>query len=209
MTWVLLLMIGAIVVLMSLNGRGQVPWGNKMRRLHAGVARKAEWMAPDEVVAQVRSDYLSASRWLHDTVLSGWSQQWSTAPLYLSGPLLKRFQTVLMQHQNARGPRVIGVLRADHQVAIRCFSEDGEHCLVVDQQSQRRMATYDLRRHVRVLTQDLGDGAVVYGMTYDAVDRRWKVSEFVQELPMGWTRLRSSKRIRELAAIPTTVGRDN
>ncbi len=209
MTWALLLVIGVFVVIMSLNGRGQVPWGNKMRRIHAGVARKAEWMAPDEVVAQVRSDYLSASRWQQDNMLSGWQPQWSTAPLYLSGPFLKRFQTILMQHRSARGPRVVGVLRADHHISIRCFSEDGEHCLVVDEQSQRRMATYDVRTQSRVLTQDLGDGAVVYGMAYDSVDRRWKISEFVQELPVGWARLRSSSRIRELSAIPTTVGRDN
>jgi hypothetical protein len=55
----------------------------------------------------------------------------------------------------------------------------------------------------------LGDGAVVYLMRYDALDRRWKIDAFVQELPLGWGQHRTPRRIRELSALPTTVGRDN
>jgi hypothetical protein len=179
-----------------------------MRRIRAGVARKGEWMADDAVVQQVRNDYLQATRWIHDHMLAGWSHQWQVAPRYLSGKYLKRFQTILTQHR-ATQQQFVGVLRADHQIVIRHFSENGESCLVVDYQAQRRMATYDVHTGERVQTQDLGDGALVYRMIYDLDAGRWKIAEFVQELPAGWGKGQRSRRIRELAVLPTSIGRDN
>jgi hypothetical protein len=209
MTWAILLALIAIAIIMAMHSRGQVPWLPKMRRVRAGVARKAEWMAPDEVVDKVRTDYLTATRWLSDNVLSSWQQQWMLAPYYMSGLYLKRFQALVTQYRSGRMPRAVGVLRADHHITVRSFSGDGERCLVVDLQSLRRMATYDPRSHTRILTQDLGDGAVVYQMRYDAADGRWKLDEFIQELPAGWGMPSTGARIRELAALPTPIGRDN
>ena len=209
MTWVLVLAIIAVAVIMVMNGKNGVPWSGRMRRVPAGLARAPEWMAPDEVVEQVRADYLSSLRWMHDHMLSAWQYQMANAPTYLSGGFLKRHHAILTQNRSIGEPRGVGILRADHQVLVRHFSEDGERCLVVDQQAQRRMATYDPRSHERVQTQDLGDGAVVYLMRYDLIDRRWKIDEFVQELPPGWGGHIPSRRIRELATLPTSVGRDN
>lgn len=209
MPWALLLGLLAIAIIMAMHSRGQVPWLDKMRRINAGVAQKQEWMAPDEVVDKVRSDYLTANRWLTDNVLASWQQQWMLAPYYMSGLYLKRFQTLVTQYRAGRMPRAIGVLRADHQVTVRSFSEDGERCVVVDRQTLRRMATYDARTRERVMTQDLGDGVVVYRMRFDAADGRWKLDEFVQELPAGWGRPSNRVRIREFAAQPTPIGRDN
>lgn len=79
MTWTILFIILAVIVLMSLNTSGSVPWLNRMRRIRAGVARKVEWMAPDEVVQEVREHYLEAIHWLHDSTTSSLGQQWSTA----------------------------------------------------------------------------------------------------------------------------------
>jgi hypothetical protein len=209
MTWVLVLAIAAVVIIMVMNGRNGVPWSGRMRRVPAGVARTSEWMAPDEVVEQVRADYLTALRWMHDHMLSASHYQLANAPTYLNGAYLKRYQAIVTQNRAIGAPRGVGILRADHQVFVRQFSEDGEHCLVIDQQEQRRMATYDPRSHERVHTQDLGDGAVVYSMHYDLIDRRWKIDEFVQELPPGWGGHIPSRRIRELATLPTSIGRDN
>lgn len=207
--WAFVLAISAVIIIMAMNGRNQIPWGNQMRRLHPGAARKAEWMAPDEVVEQVRSDYLASVRWLHDHTLSAWHYQMAKAPSYLSGQFLKRHHTILTQYRGIGAPRGIGILRADHQIDVRYFSEDGERCLVIDQQSQRRMATYDSKSHERILTQDLGDGALVYKMRYDVIDGRWKIDEFVQELPLGWGQHKSTRRIRELVVIPDSIGRDH
>ncbi len=209
MPWAILLGLLAIAIIMAMHSRGQVPWLGKMRRVKAGVAQKQEWMAPDDVVDKVRSDYLTATRWLGDNVLSSWQQQWMLAPYYMSGLYLKRFQTLVTQYRAGRMPRAVGVLRADHSVSVRSFSEDGERCLVVDRQTLRRMATYSSKTRERVMTQDLGDGAVVFQMRFDANDSRWKLDEFVQELPLGWDMSTGRARIRELAALRTPVGRDN
>lgn len=179
-----------------------------MRRIRAGAARKAEWMAPDEVVDRVREDYLTAVRWMGDNMLASWPHQWAESVNYLSGQFLKRFRLSAPPLSGGR-PRAIGVLRADHQVTVRCFTEDGESCLVVDRQTQRRMATYDARTHERVMTQDLGDGTVVYQMRYDVQAARWKIDDYIQELPLGWGAQRTRGHLREIQALPFRLGRDN
>jgi hypothetical protein len=209
MVLALLVVIVAIIILMSFNGTGQVPWANKLKRVHAGVARKAEWIAPDDVVAQARIDYLAAVNWLQESMLSSWEQRWENAPAYLSGKYLKRYQTILNHYRVSGNPFCVGVMRADQQVTVRHFSEDGQRCLIIDRQSQRRMATYDYFKQTRISTQDLGSGIVVYQMLYDQNARRWKIENFIQELPTGWDDYRKSQRIRTLSALPTVIGRDH
>lgn len=180
-----------------------------LQRIHAGVFQKAEWMAPDTVLVQVRSDYLGALQWLHDSALRDWSQQYSQASQYLSGTFLKRYQRLLKQNASSRGPHCIGILRADHQVEVRYFSEDGERCLVIDSQTQRRMATYDRDSRARLHTQDLGSCTMVYQMVYDTRARRWKVDSFIQELPLGWGNPKLVRHIKVQAELPAPAGRDN
>ncbi len=179
----------------------KVPWAHKMRRLPP-----AEWMAPDEVVEQAHGDYMRAQEWLGESQLWARGQQLHMAAYYLVGEALKRYQMALMQQGKAR---FIGVLRADHAVEVRHFSEDGDRCLLVDFQSGRRMATYNAHTRERLLTQDMGSGAVVYQMLYDMRDRRWKMERFVQELPAGWERRQPSRLLQEFTQIPLAIGRDN
>jgi hypothetical protein len=209
MTWAILFVFLIVVGVVSLGGRKQVAWVGKMWRVHAGVANKAEWMAPDDVVNAVREDYLAMTRWLQDSMAHDWAKQWSAAPLYLSGVQLKRHQEILKHYRLGKAPRYNGVLRCLHQVEVRHFSEDGERCLVVDRQTSRRMATYDYWTQTRLTTQDLGDGTIVYEMAYDKQTQRWKVDAFVQELPLGWKTSSKTRRIKLLSALPPVIGRDN
>jgi hypothetical protein len=209
MTWAILLVFLIIVGAMSLSGRKQVPWASKLRRVHAGVAHRAEWMAPDEVVNRVHENYLAAMRWLHESMLQDWSLQWTGAGEHLSGPALHRHQEILKHYVIRKPQRYIGVLRCSHQVEVRHFSEDGERCLIVDRQSSRRMATYDYWTKTRLTTQDLGDGTLVYEMAYDRQSRSWKVDAYIQELPLGWGANAKTNRIRPLTALPPSMGRDN
>jgi hypothetical protein len=186
-------------VCIALNN--QVPWVRKMRRLHP---QKAEWMAPDEVVEQVRADYLLGLQWLAESVFWSKAHQLKTSHHYLAGECLAHHHELLSEKAEAR---FIGVLRADHHVEVRHFTEDGDTCLLIDIQAQRRMATYDARMRQRLLTQDLGSGAAVYRMTYDTKAHRWKIEAFVQELPLGWSQNR--RQIQEVSELPTTIGRDN
>lgn len=209
MTWALLFILIAVIAIMSFSTSGPVPWLSRMRRIRAGAARKAEWMAPDEVVQEVREHYLEAIHWLHDSATSTWSQQWSSAAYYLSGATLRRHQQILVHYRSNGVPNCYGVLRADHLVQVRQFSDDGERCLVIDQQSQRRMATYNTRTRERVMTQDLGSGVVIYSMVYTAKERRWKIDTLVQELPLGWGTHNTLPRIQEHASLPDAIGRDS
>ena len=160
-------------------------------------------MAPDDVVQQVRAHYLDAINWLQDSALMSPSRQWSGAADYLSATYLKRYRNLLLKERNS--VEFAGVLRADHTVEVRQFSENGLYCLVIDHQTERRMATYNRKTHERLHTQDLGDGVVVYAMLYDAEDQHWKIGSFIQELPTGW---RTSPITQELSTLPRTIGRD-
>ena len=209
MIWALLLVMLIGLVAMALDGKNRVPWSDKLRRIRAGVPNQAEWMAPDSVVDQVRHDYLAALDWLQDSALRPWSQQRQDAPQFLTEMFLKQHQATLRHYESARIPRCVAVLRADHQVMARRFSEDGERCLIIDQQLQRRMATYDYDTRTRIHTQDLGVCAVVFQMVYDKKRQRWKIAGFVQRLPMGWGNPRVNRHIDLLADLPAALGRDS
>ncbi len=161
-----------------------------------------EWIALDTVVSQVCSDYLKAQEWLQDSALKDWVHRWTYAPLYLSGGYLRRYQQELRRERRQGAPDCTGVLRVAHQVTARHFSEDGERCLVIDHQTQRRMATYSTRSRERLHTQDVGECAMVYQMIYDARNRRWKIDSFVQQLPSGWDNPKLSQRIVLQAHLP-------
>lgn len=207
MIWALLVVFLVIMILVFVGSGRQVPWGKRLQRVHAGVKGKAEWMAPEHVIEAVRRDYTAAMRWLQDSVLGQWTQQWSASSSFLTGAYLRRYQGILMDYRTKGVPRCVGVLRADHHIEVRHFSDDGLHCLVIDRQVGRRMATYDSRTLTRLHTQDLGDGTVVYQMSYDTEEQRWKIENYIQELPLGWKT--HARRIRLLSALPETVGRDN
>lgn len=204
----LVLVILLVIAIMSIQGNGRVPWAGKLRRLHAGSAQRGEWMAPLPVVERVRSDYIEAINWLHNQPIQDLAQRQVMAPIYLEGPYLKRYQRILSLNQIAREPLVDYVLRATHAVQVRHFSEDGERCLVIDTQLQRRMATYDHASGERIHTQDLGESHSVYQMVYDRPAQRWKIESFVHELPSGWHLLNRSSH-PFWAVQPITRARDN
>lgn len=206
---VLLLAITAVVVIMSYNNSSQVPWISKMRRLHAGSHRKGEWMAPDEVVKQVVDHYLASFRWMDESLFMPLTHRWASAPLYLAGTALQRHRQILSSFRHSGLPRCVGVLRCDQQIEVRSFSEDGECCVVVDHQTQRRMTTYDTHTQARIFTQDLGEGTVVYKLKYDLRDRRWKIESLVQELPLGWDKPGTRRQIQEFSSYPMLIGRDH
>src|SRR5436190_8915358 len=125
MIWTLILCFVVMMGLLALNGKNVVLWGRKLRRLHAGVARRAEWMAPDDVVEQVRRDYLHIIEWLESAPFLDHPRH--RAPDYLTGDYLRRY------HRLTSIPaRFTGVLIAQHTILVRRFSEDGMRCLVID-----------------------------------------------------------------------------
>lgn len=208
-TIALLLVFFFALLAISFSGEKQVPWLDQLYRVKAGVARRAEWMAPEDVVQQVKDDYLMTINWLQDSALKPWPLQLKQAPDYLSGPFLDQHQKHIAKCRSMRRPTLVGILRADHRVEVRRFGESGATCLVIDTQSERRMATYDYDTGERHHTQDMGSGAFVFSMCYDTDTERWKVDQFIQELPLGWRKPGAARRIELHAELSTKVGRDH
>jgi hypothetical protein len=200
-----LVVVGALVF----SSQYHVAWIARLRQSNAGAAGKVEWLAPVDVTRQVECDYRAALHWLQKSVFDTWNKQWTTAPLFLAGSYLRRYQKLLSDYRSVRMPRYIGILHSEHQVDVRHFSEDGERCLIVDCQTQRRMVTYNYLMQRSLQTQALDDGVVVYQMVYDKDAQRWKIEAFVQELPMGWQNRSISRQVLLVSALPPTIGRDH
>lgn len=196
MGWIVLALLLLVVLLLS-TAR-QLPWARRLRRW------RQEWAAPDEIVHEVRRDYMAAMRWLQESVLGEWAHQWASAPLFLAGAYLQRYQAILLGYRAHGVPRCIGVLHAEHLMSIRHFSGDGVRCLVIDHQSHCLMVTYDPRTMARLSSQSLPDSASVYQMVYDTHAQRWKIERYVQQLPAGW-----SLRMTLSTGLLHAAGRDN
>lgn len=209
MTWTILLLFLVVVSAATFANQRAVPWAGRLRRVNAGVARRAEWMAPKTTVDAVRRDYTCAMRWLPESELRSWSEQWTSAPHYLSGSFLKRYQEILKHHRTGSPPRYVGTMYCTHNIQVRHFSDDGERCLVIDQQSDRRMITCNYWTRTPISIQNLSDGTVVYEMLYDRQSARWKIDRYVQELPAEWlANGHSLRKLRLFSSLPPTAGRD-
>ncbi len=201
----LVLIFVGIFCIVFVAGREPIPWTNRLRRVHAGVSRKAEWVAPDDVIQQVSSDYLCAVEWLAGAALG---KDTHRAPYYLTGRFLTRFQTIINYQTAANHLHFMSIVTARHHVQIRQFSEDGSRCLVVDCQTEQRIESRQFNDSGWSLAQDLGDAALVFQMCYDSRTNHWKIESFIQELPAGWGNRADAGRVRLLSNLPTTIGRD-
>lgn len=205
MTFVLLIFLVVLIGLLVFYGSKQALWFNQLQRLKPDVTNKAEWIASEQIMTDVQTHYIEANHWLAKSVLMNWKTQWSESPIYFSGIYLKRHQDIL-QAQQLHPPQFVGIIRCTHQIQVRHFSHDGAHCLIIDQQKSRRVATYNFWTLERHSTQDLGDATVVYAMAYDSKQQRWKIDRFIQELPIGWNH---PDHIKLLSGLPSDIGRDN
>jgi hypothetical protein len=193
---------------MASGSTRKIPWTNQMRRLH-GESAFADWMAPESVVQTVQTDYLNAVSWMHDSPALPWTHQWRNAANYLAGQFLRRYQNILLRQRSERPSPCYGVLRGDHDVRVRGFSADGRRSWLIDIQTGRRIATYTSETHERVVTQDMGDGAVVVQMLYEPEASRWKIEAIIQELPVSWQQHRKITLTPEHPALRQRIGRDS
>ncbi len=180
-----------------------VPWVNSLKRLNPGVANRAEWIAPNPVIENVKRDYLAFYTYAAETLPHGWLAYLRDLNRYLCEDMLREQRHNLsVRLQNDRG-RVFDVLRATHQMEVRHFSADGLTCILIDHQTERRLATYEYWTRNRLHTQDVGEANYVFKMMYDSRDARWKIAEYIQTLPPGnWQAV-----LMEIN-LPQSVGRD-
>lgn len=169
-----------------------------------------EWMAPAEVVEQVKAHYRETVQWLEAApAYVGFARWRDQAARFLSGACLVHF-TASLQTARESVPRLFDVLRAEHHLNVRYFSHHGVMCLLTDEQLDRRVATYDLSTGARVTTQDMGSSRVVFAMRYVAQgEPRWKVDTYLQEMPLAANNPHGKVRIVERASLPRPTGRDS
>jgi hypothetical protein len=201
-------LVVAVIILTIIARRRRAAWPGNLRRLHAGVSRRAEWMAPDEIVRGVEADYLAGQRWMAETLLLGYSKFVKEASQYFAGAYLKWQQKAVNMQLQAAHCRYIGVLQAEHELSVRHFSDDGLSCFLLDCQTERKMVTYEYWQLRAVNSQNLARGTYVYRMVYDRAARRWKVEDLVQQLPLGWDCHTANIAIRLEESLPSVLGRD-
>lgn len=210
MFWTLLLLTLLIIVLTLFIGHKRTAWSDKLQKTQHSTSR-LEWNAPDYVHQQVRNDYLMATRWMKECAFAGWTEQWAGAPYYYAGLHLLRHQRILTRQRAGQEPLYRDMLDAEHFVEVRHFSSDGERCLVIDHQTERSIITYHHDTLKLCMRQTLSDAAVIYQMVYDRRASRWKIEQFIQELPSALRtgRMNNNKRVKLLAELPPTTGRDH
>jgi hypothetical protein len=180
-----------------------------VHRLHPGVADKAEWMAPSDVVIQVALDYGEVQRWAAEALTAGYPRYLRELPKYFSGEALTEQSRIVLRHVRRSGTRLVGLLEAEHEVQVRRFSSDGKTCYLFDRQSRQQMITYDYWTKRRISSQPLGDGLYVYRMILDTADQRWKIAQRVQQLPVGCSISHEPTASVQLTdRLPTAIGRD-
>ncbi len=180
-----------------------VPWANDLVRLNPGSGKRAEWMAPSSVLRAVKRDYLATQSWLEECA-ADWGLLARELDHHAAGTYLKRQRAALGLLAQTKGPRLAGMLSAEHQLQVRHFSADGLHCLLVDRQTQRVAATRHYWTGQPVGTQRLPEATLVLQMVYDLQRRRWKIERLIQTLPapLGVVRISLS------AELPAAAGRD-
>ncbi|MFZ4813545.1 MAG: hypothetical protein ACOYL5_03335 [Phototrophicaceae bacterium] len=205
----LLVLIGLLLLGLALRGRPLPPWSGQVVQVKHSMLTKPEWMAPEHVCKQVAHAYQEALHWLQDAPLMGVAAQQAQIGMYLDGELLQQHQAQFAYNERNL-PRFIGILRVAHFIQVRQFSEHGEQCLVIDYQTERRMATYHTADHRRVTTQALADAYVIYQMRYDADAARWKIARFVQELNVAtYLYQKQPYPLPEFTLYSKPIGRDN
>lgn len=207
-TFTLLVLLCAAVGIVVLRGRRRVPWAAKLSPMGPADGTTEAWMAPQNVLRQVERDYLAAVGWLQDSALVPWYVQLHDASTFYCDDFLT-FYREQAEENGENPPKFVGVLRAVHRLEISHFSRDGEHCLVLDTQTERRMATYWGPTRKRLQTQHIPDATMVYRMRYDIADERWKIEQFVQELsPESCTQPDAMRRVRLTSQLSMMGGRD-
>lgn len=210
----LIALIGAIALLVILIGLAWlstsevVPWVDRMERVNLG-NNVREWLAPVEVCQQVMADYQQAITFTRKALRQGWIPYGRVLDEYATGNYLREQRQRLEKRLRRDRLRLIDILDAQHELRVRHFSDDGLACILLDYQTARRLRIYEYwtRRLIQTLTLD--DTIYVYQMVYDHESRRWKIAEFIQELPARIALMALHHPLSELLPHISAAGRDH
>jgi hypothetical protein len=211
MAVVLIIGLCAILLILWLAAPRTVPWVDHLTRLNAGAGSRAEWMAPEQVINDVITDYRAGHEWL-ESCAANWGRFADGLERYTAGSYLK-YQRRALASLVDRKPRLAVSFSAAHTFSVRHFTADGLRCLLVNAQTSRVLTTSSYWGSSIIHTQKLGDTALVFQMLYDMADKRWKIERLIQELPLGVhpgaTGAGKKSLVQLTTALPQAAGRDN
>lgn len=202
----ILVALAVVLLILWVAAPRTVPWVDHLTRLNAGTGAKAEWMAPPQVVEDVIADYRAALDWL-ETCADHWGRFAEGLERYTTGSYFTYQRRTLATLVDAR-PRLAVSLSAHHAFAVRHFTPDGLHCLLVDRQTRRSLTTAGYWDGKTLHTLVLDDTALVFQMHYDLKDKRWKIERLIQELPLGSFEPGEKARVKLTSVLPLGIGRD-
>jgi len=197
---ILAIIFFSVVVYVTSTNR-IVPWMDKLIRVNPGVKHRAEWMAPKDVLTQVKQDYLAFYRYATNTLPQGWLPYMRNLEQYVTGELLTTQRESLRGRLRHDRGRLTEIYYSDHNVQVRNFSSDGLHCVVVDHQTNCHIVSYDYWDQRMLHQQKLPSTIVVYKMVY--VEDRWKIDHLIQQMHPS---LGQAETL--LLSLPSAVGRD-
>ncbi|NJL92266.1 MAG: hypothetical protein HC915_00350 [Anaerolineae bacterium] len=186
MVMVLLSLVGGLVAGWAIR-RLWMRW--QAQRVSCRPQLAPAWSAPPEVVEAVARDYLAFYRYASQRLPNGWLPYLRDLHLHLCDEMLRNQRNQLDERLRHDRGRVVDILRAHHRVEVRHFGADRHSCIVIDYQTDRRLATYDYWSGARLHTQDIGNAGLVFAMRYDDHSATWKIARYIQTLPQGVTQV--------------------
>jgi hypothetical protein len=131
------------------------------------------WMAPTDVVAQVRQDYQAIDNYHRQHIFDGSAEdlkQFFVEPLLHT---IEESQRDEEAHGEARGEP--NLVRPELQ--ILGFSADGSEVQVAQEMHGETVPVYNRTTHQLIRVEHLPVGVTVATLVYDGSDQRWKMSD--------------------------------
>src|SRR5690606_3209856 len=125
----------------------------------------------EDIMQTVVEHYMQYIEFAQETLMSGWTKYYHDLSNYLSGDYLRLQADNIDARLRKDDLRLIDILRANHEVRVRDFGNDGLSCLLLDFQTERRLATYHYWSKRRIHTQHLDDVICVYRMRFDQLNQ--------------------------------------
>lgn len=131
------------------------------------------WMAPSQVVAQVRQDYADIDAYHRTHIFDSNPQDLKRFYVEPLLDIVMRSEQEDEQKGEARGDAKL----VRPQLQILGFSADGSQVQVAEEMHGETIPIYNRSTHQLIRVEHLPVGVAISTLVYDPADRRWKVSD--------------------------------
>jgi hypothetical protein len=153
------------------NSKSTVPW--TVTKMVDTQLNRPYWMAPPDVVDQVRRDYQAIDDYHREHIFNSTSEDMKR---FFVEPMLQitlKSQQDEASHGEARGePELV-----HPDLQILGFSADGSKVQVAQEVHGETIPVYQLSTHQLIRIEHLPVGAAVSTLVYDSMEQHWKMIE--------------------------------